>query len=59
MLGTIGLGAAVRREELQVARIEAVFFDVGETLVDESREYGTWPTGWGFRAIRSLPCSAR
>jgi len=22
--------------------IEAVFFDVGETLVDESREYGTW-----------------
>lgn len=23
-------------------RINAVFFDVGETLVDESREYGTW-----------------
>jgi HAD superfamily hydrolase (TIGR01549 family) len=23
-------------------RISAVFFDVGETLVDESREYGTW-----------------
>lgn len=22
--------------------IEAVFFDIGETLVDESREYGTW-----------------
>src|SRR5947207_5688269 len=22
--------------------ITAVFFDVGETLVDESREYGTW-----------------
>ena len=22
--------------------IEAVFFDVGETIVDESREYGTW-----------------
>src|ERR1700754_1305338 len=22
--------------------ISAVFFDVGETLVDESREYGTW-----------------
>lgn len=25
-----------------MARIEAVFFDVGETLVDETREYGTW-----------------
>jgi HAD superfamily hydrolase (TIGR01662 family) len=24
------------------ARIRAVFFDVGETLVDETREYGTW-----------------
>ncbi|ADG89425.1 HAD family hydrolase [Thermobispora bispora] len=23
-------------------RIEAVFFDVGETLVDETHEYGTW-----------------
>ncbi|MBX6382232.1 MAG: HAD family hydrolase [Microbispora sp.] len=23
-------------------RLEAVFFDVGETLVDETREYGTW-----------------
>ncbi|MFJ7212744.1 HAD family hydrolase [Amycolatopsis sp. NPDC098790] len=25
-----------------MARIEAVFFDVGEVLVDETREYGTW-----------------
>jgi HAD superfamily hydrolase (TIGR01662 family) len=25
-----------------VPQIEAVFFDVGETIVDESREYGTW-----------------
>jgi HAD superfamily hydrolase (TIGR01549 family) len=25
-----------------VVRIEAVFFDVGEVLVDETREYGTW-----------------
>jgi HAD superfamily hydrolase (TIGR01662 family) len=25
-----------------VAKIEAVFFDVGEILVDETREYGTW-----------------
>jgi HAD superfamily hydrolase (TIGR01549 family) len=25
-----------------VARIRAVFFDVGETIVDESREYGAW-----------------
>ena len=23
-------------------RLRAVFFDVGETLVDETREYGTW-----------------
>lgn len=29
-------------ERLGTARVEAVFFDVGETLVDESREYGTW-----------------
>jgi HAD superfamily hydrolase (TIGR01549 family) len=25
-----------------MGRLHAVFFDVGETLVDESREYGTW-----------------
>jgi HAD superfamily hydrolase (TIGR01662 family) len=25
-----------------VSWIEAVFFDVGETIVDETREYGTW-----------------
>jgi HAD superfamily hydrolase (TIGR01549 family) len=25
-----------------MARIETVFFDVGETIVDETREYGTW-----------------
>ncbi len=25
-----------------MARIDAVFFDVGETIVDETREYGTW-----------------
>ncbi|OLR89540.1 HAD family hydrolase [Actinokineospora bangkokensis] len=25
-----------------MAQIKAVFFDVGEVLVDESREYGTW-----------------
>src|SRR5256885_17098499 len=25
-----------------VPKIQAVFFDVGECLVDESREYGTW-----------------
>lgn len=25
-----------------MGRLRAVFFDVGETLVDESREYGTW-----------------
>ncbi len=23
-------------------KIQAVFFDVGETIVDETREYGTW-----------------
>ena len=22
--------------------VRAVWFDVGETLIDESREYGTW-----------------
>lgn len=25
-----------------MAKIQAVFFDVGETIIDESREYGTW-----------------
>lgn len=25
-----------------MARLRAVFFDVGETIVDETREYGTW-----------------
>ncbi len=25
-----------------MSRIEAVFFDVGETIVNETREYGTW-----------------
>ena len=29
-------------EEVRLAQIRAVFFDVGETIVDESREYGTW-----------------
>ena len=26
----------------QAGRLRAVWFDVGETLIDESREYGTW-----------------
>ena len=25
-----------------MARIQAVFFDVGEVIIDETREYGTW-----------------
>lgn len=28
--------------------IEAVFFDVGETIVDETREYGTWADWLGI-----------
>ncbi len=36
------------REDLHVARIEAVFFDVGEILVDETREYGTWADWLGI-----------
>jgi hypothetical protein len=28
--------------EHDVGVIRAILFDVGETLVDESREYGTW-----------------
>ncbi|HEX5113645.1 MAG TPA: HAD-IA family hydrolase [Pseudonocardiaceae bacterium] len=31
-----------------MARIEAVYFDVGETLIDESREYGTWADWLGI-----------
>jgi FMN phosphatase YigB (HAD superfamily) len=30
------------RRETRVTRLSAVFFDAGETLVDETREYGTW-----------------
>ncbi|WP_433496770.1 HAD family hydrolase [Sphaerimonospora sp. CA-214678] len=28
-------------------KIQAVFFDVGETIVDETREYGTWADWFG------------
>jgi HAD superfamily hydrolase (TIGR01549 family) len=31
-----------------VARIDAVYFDVGETLIDESCEYGTWADWLGI-----------
>jgi FMN phosphatase YigB (HAD superfamily) len=31
-----------------VARLSAVFFDVGETLVDETREYGAWADWLGI-----------
>src|SRR5437660_12682161 len=36
----MGTPAAVGRKRMDVIR--AVFLDVGETIVDESREYGTW-----------------
>ena len=29
-------------QAVESARVRAVFFDVGETLIDETREYGTW-----------------
>jgi hypothetical protein len=32
----------IRRNPRGPVVIEAVVFDVGETLVDETREYGTW-----------------
>src|SRR5436305_13255692 len=31
-----------------MAHLRAVFFDVGETIVDESREYGTWADWLGM-----------
>ncbi|MGL5864310.1 MAG: HAD family hydrolase [Dermatophilaceae bacterium] len=31
-----------------MARLQAVFFDVGETIVDETREYGTWADWLGI-----------
>ncbi|OLE24658.1 MAG: haloacid dehalogenase [Actinobacteria bacterium 13_1_20CM_3_71_11] len=31
-----------------MAHLRAVFFDVGETIVDESREYGTWADWLGI-----------
>jgi hypothetical protein len=39
--------------------VRAVVFDVGETLIDETTEYGSWRTGSGSHAIPSPPCSAR
>jgi hypothetical protein len=39
--------------------VRAVVFDVGETLIDETTEYGSWRTGSGSHAIPSAPCSAR
>ncbi len=38
--------------------IRAVVFDVGECLVDETREYGTWADWLGVPATPSPPCSA-
>lgn len=34
--------AVMTQRGADVPRIEAVFVDVGETIVDETREYGTW-----------------
>src|SRR5215468_8751050 len=31
-----------------VVAVRAVFFDVGETIVDETREYGTWADWLGI-----------
>ena len=39
--------------------IQAVFFDVGETIVDETREYGTGPTGSASPDTPSRPSSER
>ncbi len=38
--------------------INAVVFDVGETLVDETREYGTWADWLGVPGTRSPLSSA-
>src|SRR5262252_5403809 len=41
--GRAARGAVTTREGGgPVVPIRAVWFDVGETLIDESREYGTW-----------------
>jgi FMN phosphatase YigB (HAD superfamily) len=39
--------------------IDAVVFDVGETLVDETREYGTWADWLGvlLAATRKYGCA--
>ncbi len=42
-----------------MARLSAVFFDVGETLVDETREYGAWADWLGVpRHTFSAVCGA-
>jgi hypothetical protein len=43
----LGVVAAPKAEEWKL--IQAVFLDVGETIVDESREYGTWADWLGCR----------
>ncbi len=44
---------------IEAVFIEAVFFDVGETIVDETREYGTWADWLACPDTRSRRCSAR
>jgi FMN phosphatase YigB (HAD superfamily) len=41
---------SARVEEVRMTRVSAVFFDVGETLVDETREYGDWAQWLGVPA---------
>jgi len=41
-----------------MARLRAVFFDVGKTLVEESREYGTWADSRNRWPTRSATRSA-
>ena len=39
---------AIGKQEAYTVAVEAVFFDVGEVLVNETREYGTWADWLGI-----------
>ena len=43
--------------EVRCPVIAAAVFDVGEVLVNETREYGMWRTGWAYHATRPRLCS--
>jgi hypothetical protein len=51
LVGTLNRGDAIVHESGRLL-VRAVVFDVGETLVDETREYGAWADWLGAPRLR-------